>query len=465
MKFQKLSSLEKTSGQFMRKLTILVGALLLMNSVAIGDEWVIDTVDATVEVGVSSIAIDSQGFPHISYYDETNKCLKYAHLTNSGWSMEIVDVTEWTGYYTSIAVDFNDNPHIAYNRNDGVTADLRYAYWTGSTWSLEIVESPSEALVLFLSLALDSNYNPHISYQETSGGTGILKYAYRTGSSWSIETVDNTLGTGWYTSIALDSDDHPHISHWINPLTPNTELWYVYWDGSGWTYEAVEGVAGQYCSIALDSDDNPHISYYYPSLNDKNLGYAYRNGSSWSTQTVDCDGDVGQETSIAIDSEDNPHISYYDFTNGRVKYAFWTGSLWVIEAATSTPYVRSPSLALDSNDNAHVSCGHIDYSEEELWYGYRTTTVSADGPVWSTGCALNPPVPNPNNGSFILNFEDNGIPSTVKIMDLNGKIVFETISNGQNPVLVDAKNLENGVYFVIVENNNSREIEKLVIRK
>ncbi len=73
--------------------------------------------------------------------------------------------------------------------------------------------------------------------------------------------------------------------------------------------------------------------------------------------------------------------------------------------------------------------------------------------------------PNPNNGSFTLNFGDHGISSTVKIMDLTGKIVFETANDGQNHVLVNAENLENGIYFVIIENNISQKIEKLIIQK
>lgn len=31
---------------------------------------------------------------------------------------------------------------------------------------------------------------------------------------WHIETVDSTGDMGWYTSIALDSSDKPHISYW-----------------------------------------------------------------------------------------------------------------------------------------------------------------------------------------------------------------------------------------------------------
>ncbi|MCD6119511.1 hypothetical protein J7K50_06685 [bacterium] len=42
--------------------------------------WHIETVDSDGNVGkYTSIALDSGGYPHISYWDETNNALKYAY--------------------------------------------------------------------------------------------------------------------------------------------------------------------------------------------------------------------------------------------------------------------------------------------------------------------------------------------------------------------------------------------------
>lgn len=54
---------------------------------------------------------------------------------------------------------------------------------------------------MYNSLALDSNDCPHISYCDATSGD--LKYARWTGSGWEIEVVDSEGDVGKYTSIAV----------------------------------------------------------------------------------------------------------------------------------------------------------------------------------------------------------------------------------------------------------------------
>ena len=83
--------------------------LALRCSMASADTWDIQTVDFEGDVGqFTSLALDTLGFPHISYHDVTNENLKYAFLDEEGWHIQTVDslghVEIW-GSLTSLALD------------------------------------------------------------------------------------------------------------------------------------------------------------------------------------------------------------------------------------------------------------------------------------------------------------------------------------------------------------------------
>jgi hypothetical protein len=73
--------------------------------------------------------------------------------------------------------------------------------------------------------------------------------------------------------------------------------------------------------------------------------------------------------------------------------------------------------------------------------------------------------PNPNSGSFTLNFNSIESSAIVKILNLTGKTVFETSSTNGSQVMVNVPDLENGIYFVEVKTGTTRNIEKLIINK
>jgi hypothetical protein len=179
---------------------------------------------------------------------------------------------------------------------------------------------------------------------------GNLGYAHWTGSTWNIQIVNSTGGMGTSeTSLALDSNDKPHISHYDYL---NYDLWYAHWTGSEWNTQVVDsaGTVGMWPSIAVDSNDRAHISYYDET--NHVLKYATWTGSTWNIQPVT----TGRVSSIAVDSSDRPHISYHDYTNDDLKYATWTGAAWSIETVYSEGDVGwYTSIALDSADRPHIS--------------------------------------------------------------------------------------------------------------
>ncbi|MBC8447726.1 MAG: carboxypeptidase regulatory-like domain-containing protein [Chloroflexi bacterium] len=409
--------------------------------------WHIETVDNEGDVGLyASLALDGNGYPHISYYDVDNADLKYAYQDASGWHLKTVESEGYTGWYTSLALDAGGYPHISYRYQatgdptpsrglkygyqdsagwhfekvdaegnvgeytslaldadgyphisyyDDINGNLKYAYQDAASWHIETVDDSGVIVGEYSSLALDASGYAHISYYDAwhdlYSDNKDLKYAYQDGSGWHIETVDREGDVGLCTSLALDGNGHPHISYYDS--APNGDLKYAYWNGSGWHIETVdsEGNAGLYTSLALNRNGYVHISYYYCGdpwpCDVGDLMYAYQDTVGWHVEIVDSEGDVGKYTSLALDGSGYPRISYYDNTHGDLKYAYRDASGWHTEIVDSGGWVGlDTSLILDNDGYPHI--GYNDgYPASDLKYAYQdatgwhTETVDSEGDV------------------------------------------------------------------------------------
>jgi hypothetical protein len=338
-----------------------------------GSSWNYETVDSSTGVGqFASIALDSSGKVHISYYDWTNGHLKYATNLSGSWVAVTVDSSGDVGVNTSIAIDSLNNVHISYydwiNDNNG---HLKYATNSSGSWVAVTVDGSGD-VGLYSSIAMDSSDKVHISYYDYNND--YLKYATNATDSWVTATADNSGTVGMYTSIAMDSSDKVHISYYdwsakdLKYATNATDSWVTA------TVDSTETV-GLHTSIVIDSSNDLHISYYDDTLDD--LKYATNSGvtpgtgscvnTGWDCEIVDSTGNVGMYTSIARDTSDNLHISYFDSTNADLKYATGTSGSWVIGTVDSSGDAGLfTSVAIDSLYNLHIS--YYDEAKDDLKY-------------------------------------------------------------------------------------------------
>lgn len=291
--------------------------------------WIISALDNGSE---TAIDVDNLNLPHLSYIN-LDSDIAYAKYDGSDWSLEIVDAGGNTDWTTSLALDSDYSPHIAYYWS----RELRYATLNNGTWEKTSLDNSGG---LMPSLVLDSNDYPYITHSDWKYGG--LKYTWLTESGWVSSTIEN--GFVQSSSLVLGDQDIPHVAYGAFPF-----LKYAVLSDTHWISESIDTArnwAGGWVSLKLDSSDIPHISY----TADDELRYATQVNDSWITYTLET-GPV-YVTDIELDQSGSPHIGYVN--SNKLKYAWISGTTW-ISTTIDDYYGFYPSMALDSKDQPHFS--------------------------------------------------------------------------------------------------------------
>ncbi len=165
--------------------------------------------------GSTSIVVDNDQNPHISYHNPNNEHLDYAVKRNDEWSLETIDEK---GIYPDMVKDATDHMYVCYLSKISIdSSKVMVARQVGPNWTSEIIDTltnmgPIASRVT--SIALDDNQDIHISY----GDRSIVKYAVKKNGSWNVQLVADTPGSvailGALTDMALDSEGNPHIVYY-----------------------------------------------------------------------------------------------------------------------------------------------------------------------------------------------------------------------------------------------------------
>ncbi len=157
--------------------------LIHYNAEPSGDRWTrfLSTVagpfpdEGAADTGGFSSIMDGSNDLHISYifWDKNGTgthFLRYAKYDSSlsSWSTTDIDAANdlTAPGPTSLSLDSDGNPHIAYY--DSGDQELRYASYNGASWNIEASPVTTGQSITELSMALDDLDYPHISFCGTS---------------------------------------------------------------------------------------------------------------------------------------------------------------------------------------------------------------------------------------------------------------------------------------------------------
>jgi len=378
-------------------LILIIASLFTVgcNEDEVTSAWNTVVVDSHGNVGeYSSIAIDSNGKAHITYFDYLIDeqigdvpvpfgDLKYASNASGDW--EAVTIDTGAGMLPRICIDNNDKVHIIHSKLGTSDLygllDLRYTtnengFWETVTIGSQVVKGADS------SIATDSNRKVHISTRNeegtgttSEGSKGGLRYITNTTGEWTWTDVDTSPTCGNDTDIIVDHNDKIHISY----LDKSEGLKYATNVNGSWEVFNVdeEENVGWNTSIVIDSNNTVHISYSDPSSiidppGNGYLKYATNKSGTWTTQVID-DGDAGTFTGIAVDNKDYLHISYCtsDGTRGRLMYTTNISGSWVKETADEDEPSVGVYCAIDVDPNGNPHISHYNFIDQDVRYSTR----------------------------------------------------------------------------------------------
>ena len=296
---------------------------LLKYTEYIHPNWVTETIP-TSGLGVFdiSLTLDSQGNPAVAVSQlvaSGGPLVRVFERSEGVWTSVFISPDFGQNYSSSLKYDTLGNLHLAYAHLPIFGAYARYASNRTGSWVVEDLlpggVPPRQPDRSYVSLALDPGNKPSVavSYYNYVSENTKLEY-WRWVGSWTTSTVLVTSGIVDEISLAVGAGSIPHIVFSHDGLR--------YAKGPIWNVELLQArdtFDFSATSIALDSNDEPHIAYRDPAP--QSIRYKFRSSGVWVTEAIETLDDVGREASIAIDGYDHPHFSYVHLDDEELRYA------------------------------------------------------------------------------------------------------------------------------------------------
>jgi hypothetical protein len=272
--------------------------------------WEVEVVDAQ-GTHVGAMAFDSAGRPHVVFTKSVN-AFDEVYLGSRLWQWTVTQVTalHTVQYSPAIAIDADDNVHIATVDQNTLRYLTRDAH---GQWQTEVLidrQQPEWASLYFSSAKLALTIGPdgrlHLAVQPTNSGSKFV-YGVKTGTTWDLSIADPGFGGSFSRgiSLALDAQARAHVGLAL------TNLVYGRREAGQWQFSSVDaaGEVGNAVSVGLDRQGFPILAY-----SDRvgfDLRLAVSPGGAWAALSAATTGEVGGGCSIAVASDGQLHVTHY----------------------------------------------------------------------------------------------------------------------------------------------------------
>lgn len=346
-----------------------------------GTSWQSEAVAA----GMSAFHVDLEvgDGPVVAFQavDDNKNQLLLARRSAKGWAVETVDDQgSMVGEDCDLELDSQGRAHILYRAREGVNDPyLRYAVEGSRAWSIETAhqvlppelkkgESPSSwgtAVGRACDLAIAGDGVAHAIWldESSSDGKPALRYAVKSDGAWDME---EPLAFGWGVNepaMALDSNGSPHVV-WSGRTDDGDRVFHGWKAPGQWQQE--EFLTGQETGskqLVIEAGGTIHMSYHqaYPGYD---IGYATRDGQTWSSQLIDEAGRIGPVHALALDLSGHLHAVYQDQTGRTLLHATNAqgetrdkgDQRWQIDRLTTDETMFRCDAVVDGDDTLHAAC-------------------------------------------------------------------------------------------------------------